>query len=476
MKKYFSLIVFLIFMFSNFSVQSASGDTVTKTPIKHVINIFFENNAFDTIFGIYPYDKYSWNPSIIKNMSVPDNLLGKNILKSLSPVPAGEYSVKNPVEGYTAYNLDWNNGKMNNFANGSGPQSMVYFTSDQFGLEWSLASEYSIGDRYFSNFMSESAPNTLYYYAGFSPVINDYGPPPQIPFNETIFGELSNYGISWGIYVGDRANGTFDYSSYLSGWENHLDHLHSWEDFISQTNSGGLPSVTYLFTQDFGDYDQHPPNNVERGEIWLAYIVNEIEKSPVWNSSIIFITYDEFGGFYDHVPPPKLDGVQLGMRIPLIVISPYAKEDYISHTVMTHTSILAFIDYNWNIPALNSFVANSCIPIDMLNFNRTYRDGSIARPPINVFSTIPGINASLYPVNINLNFSHSFPINPQYSYSDLPYSREGSTNLTLSSMGAGIFVYRNTVLFPVYFEPWFFIILFIANVAIIAFWSGKNGR
>jgi len=297
MKKYFSLIVFLIFMFSNFSVQSASGDTVTKTPIKHVINIFFENNAFDTIFGIYPYDKYSWNPSIIKNMSVPDNLLGKNILKSLSPVPAGEYSVKNPVEGYTAYNLDWNNGKMNNFANGSGPQSMVYFTSDQFGLEWSLASEYSIGDRYFSNFMSESAPNTLYYYAGFSPVINDYGPPPQIPFNETIFGELSNYGISWGIYVGDRANATFDYSSYLSGWENHLDHLHSWEDFISQTNSGGLPSVTYLFTQDFGDYDQHPPNNVERGEIWLAYIVNEIEKSPVWNSSIIFITYDEFGGF-----------------------------------------------------------------------------------------------------------------------------------------------------------------------------------
>ncbi|MGC9126544.1 MAG: alkaline phosphatase family protein [Thermoplasmata archaeon] len=473
MKKYFSLVLITILLFTLLSIPSNASNVEQKTPIKHIINIFFENNAFDTIFGIYPDDPHSLNRNIVKNITVPDNLLGKGILHTLNKIPDGKYYAENPLEGYTSFYLDWNHGRMDNFINGSGPQSMVYFTSNQFGLEWSLASEYAMGDRYFSNYMSESAPNTLYYLAGFTPVINDYGPPPWIQFNETIFGELLKYGIPWGIYVGDRSNGTFDYSSYLSGWGNYRNHLYSWDDFVSQVRNGSLPYVSYIFTQDYMDYDQHPPNNVERGEIWLAYIVSEIERSPIWQSSLITITYDEFGGFYDHVPPPSIDNVQLGMRVPFIIISPYAKENYVSHTVMTHTSILAFIDYNWNLPALNGFVAHSNLPLDMLNFNSPYPGGLISRPPIQFPN---GLNLSLHPTNVEQNFSSLFPFEPQFNLSELPYQKEGSSNITLSSLGFSIYNENNGVIMPFYYQPLFFIILLIVNVSIIAYRGEKHGK
>ncbi|MEM0185386.1 MAG: alkaline phosphatase family protein [Thermoplasmata archaeon] len=477
MKKIITILIFIILIL--ITIPLVSGENhYTRTPIKHVINIYFENNAFDTIFGIYPHDNYSWNQSIIKNMSIPNNLISENLTDKLNMVPNNKFFTENPIEGYTAYYLDWNKGKLNNFVNGSGPQSMVYFSSVQFGLEWSIASEYAIGDMYFSNYMSESAPNTLLYLAGYTPVFNDYGPPPYIPFNETIFGELTHYNISWGIYVGNPKNGTFDYSSFLNGWNIYKNHLYSWNDFIYQVETGTLPNVSYIFTQDFGDYDQHPPNYVERGEIWLANIIESIEKSILWNSSTVFITYDEFGGFYDHIPPPTLDGIQLGMRVPFIVVSPYAKENYVSHTILTHTSLLAFIDYNWNIPALNKLVSDSNIPLDIFNFEKTYFNGMVARPPIDIFSgkinTI-GLNKSIYPQNVTINFSYSFPLPPQFQYFSLPYERYGSSNITLSSLGFPIFILKNTEIMPIYFEPWFLIMLLFVNLALITLYYLKRG-
>ena len=101
------------------------------------------------------------------------------------------------------------------------------------------------------------------------------------------------------------------------------------------------------------DVSQHPPQNVTDGELWLANVVNSVMQSPYWNSTAIFITYDEGGGYDDQVPPPVVDGTQLGFRVPFLVISPYAKEDYVSSTLLNHDSILAFIEYDWGLPALN---------------------------------------------------------------------------------------------------------------------------
>ncbi|WP_297216761.1 alkaline phosphatase family protein [Thermoplasma sp.] len=475
MRRVIVILIISLFMITLISpAVSAQASSQTKTPIKHVIAVLFENHTFDNFFGIYPYDNASWNESIIRNMTVPENLIGTGHLSQLRAVPNGVYSTPDPVEGYTAYHLDWNHGKMNNFINGSGPQSMEYYTSYQLGLEWSIASEYAIADRYFAPQLSESAPNTLYYIAGFSPVINDYGPPPSFPMSETIFGELSHYGISWNIYVQNNTTGNFDnMQHYISNWNQYSGHLLSWSDLISEAQNNSLPAVSYVFSEGPPGFSQAPPSNVEKGEIWLAYLINQIEESPSWNSTAIFVTYDDPGGFYDQVDPPMMDGVQLGMRLPMILVSPFAKEDYVSNTVMTHTSIIAFIDYNWGIPALNKFVSLSNIPLDMFDFSVPYKNGYVARPPIDLQSEQhlpPNLHFSIDPKVIDYNFSGAFPFAPQYSYSVLPYSREGASNVTLSSLHYGIFIEHDISYTPFYYSPAYFII--IAVVGAVLFWIG----
>ncbi|MGC8620035.1 MAG: alkaline phosphatase family protein [Thermoplasmata archaeon] len=470
-------IILIIILFSPLAYAQNSNNT--KTPIKHVITILFENHTFDNFFGLYPMDNYSWNRTIIKNMVIPNGLINTPYLKELKPVKNGEYSTIDPIEGYTAYHIDWDNGKMNNFINGSGIQSMTYFTSYQLGLEWSIASEYSIADNYFAPQLSESAPNTLYYIAGFTPVINDYGPPPSFSINETIFGELSHYGISWNIYVGNKNTNNFDdMQKYLYDWNSYSYHLKNWSDLINESYNGTLPSVSYVFSQNSNGYSQAAPENVEKGEIWLAYLINKIELSPVWNSTAIFITYDDPGGYFDHVSPPKLDGVQLGMRLPLIVISPYAKEDYVSNTLMTHTSILAFIDYNWDIPALNKFVSDSNLPLDMFNFI-PYANGNVARPPINIDleKNLPSnLDLSLRPENITLNFSYMFPFVPQFNYSSLPYNRTGYSNSTLSELGFSTYLNTDKIIVPFYYEPWFFLLLIIIGIVMLIVYGGSHEK
>jgi len=480
MRRFYAIFIVLILVITFFSGLAMAEQSDTKTPIKHVITILFENHTFDNFFGIFPYDKYSWNETIIKNMSMPDNLLNTSYLNNLKPLPNNEYSTPDPIEGYTAYHIDWNNGKMNNFINGSGPQSMEYFTSYQLGLEWAIASEYAIADQYFAPQLSESAPNTLYYISGFTPVINDYGPPPSFPFNETIFGELNNFGISWNIYVQNKSTNNFDnLQQFICDWNGYSNHLENWTDLVNEAKNNTLPAVSYVFSENSKGFSQAPPDNVEKGEIWLAYLINEIENSPVWNSTAIFITYDDPGGYYDHVAPPEFDGVQLGMRLPLIVVSPYAKEDYVSKTLMTHTSIIAFIDYNWDLPALNNFVDESNLPLDMFNFNLTYKNNNLIRAPINILNQkfLPsGLNLSINPINVTLNFSKLFPFQPQFNYSSLPYSRMGYSNISLRSLGVESYIKKDFYYIPFYYEPIFFLFLIILNIVILYFYGGKNEK
>jgi phospholipase C len=160
-------------------------------------------------------------------------------------------------------------------------------------------------------------------------------------------------------------------------------------------------------------YSQHPPYNVTEGETWMLNIVNHVEQSQYWSSSAIFITYDESGGYYDHVAPPQLDGNQLGFRVPLIVVSPFSKEGYVSHTILTHTSLVAFIDYNWKLPGLSQMVLDSNLPLDFFDF------GS-AR------------------LSFPIDSAAQFPMQPQTPFSSLGYQREGSSSQTLSQMGVGL--------------------------------------
>jgi hypothetical protein len=222
--------------------------------------------------------------------------------------------------------------------------------------------------------------------------------------------------------------------NYLDGSGAYSTQVQSWSSFYGALQQGTLPSVSWVMATGGGasGLDQHPSANVTLGEEWLLGVVNRVMQSSYWSSTAIFITYDEGGGYYDHVPPPVVDGVQLGFRIPLFVISPYAKENYVSNTVMDHSSTLSFIDYNWQLPALNSYVAESGLPLDMFDFNQTYGSGALARQPI-----VLG-NSSQYPTSLQI------PLN------ELPYQRTGSTDVTLASLGAGLYVTSNSSTTPFY--------------------------
>jgi len=466
---------FMVFVLLSLQLQgcatSGNQQTQTVTPIKHVIVITMENHSLDNIFGNYP-DGGASNLTYLTNyITRPDDISQAPLRAFLKQVPQNQFSTPDPIEGYTAYHLDWNNGMMNDFLNNSGPQSMTYFTAAQMAPEWVLAQEFSMGDMYFSSSLSETIPNRLYEISGYSPVINDYGMPPYVLYSQTIFGELSVYGISWAYYVYGTQQSSL-IPPFIKGFP-YAGHLQTWGELVNEIENGTLPAVSYISPIGGGasGYSQHPSDNMIAGEMFLLYIVNRVMMSPVWNSTAIFINYDEGGGYYDHVPPPVVDGHRLGFRVPLILISPYAKEDYVSNTVMNHASIIAFIDYNWNLPPLNSFVAHSNLPLDMFYFS--YRRPAF---PLKADAGFP-VPATIYfnPYKApESSLASLFPYKFQIAPSTLPYALSGNSSLNLSSMKDAYYV-RHDVSYTPLFQSIPFLLL-LTGIILLATYAVTAGR
>jgi phospholipase C len=130
--------------------------------------------------------------------------------------------------------------------------------------------------------------------------------------------------------------------------------------FIPLAKSGDLPAVSYLVPPS--DWNEHPKaggRSMCAGENWTVRHINAIMNGPDWNRTAIFITWDDFGGFYDHVKPPLVDAFGLGPRMPLLVISPYAKRGSIDHTTYEFSSMLSFIEHRWDLDPLTKRDANA---------------------------------------------------------------------------------------------------------------------
>lgn len=450
------------------SPSFAGASPPTKTPIHHVVMIMLENHAFDNLFGTYPSDPATAGNGIAANLTRPLNLLSLPSIPSfLTPVPNSTFTMGGPIEGYSAYHLDVNGGKMNGFLQNSGPAAVTYATSAQMAPEWDWAEEYGLGDQYFAPMLTETNPNRLYSLCGFSPVINDYGPPPFVPYDQCIFSELAAHNVSFGYYVQDPSAG-IGTLNYLTGVTPSTPWVGTYSKFFSQVAAGTLPEATWMEPVDGGvgaSYDQLP--DTLTGTMWLLKVVDSLMQSPEWNSTAIFVTYDEGGGFYDQVAPPTLDGEPLGQRLPFLVISPYAKEDYVSHTLLNHCSQLAFLDYNWGLPALNSFTAASNLPLDFFDFSAP------PRSPV-VFTAAQG-----FPVPATIPFGSGpsgvsslaplFPQPLQIPLQNLTYARQGQTNETLQGLGVGVYVTTNYGVIPFEQSIYLVLLVFDFELAVIPF-------
>jgi phospholipase C len=402
------------------SLRAVSASPNTTSPIQHAIIIMQENHSFDNYFGTYPTANGTLLDSTTSQLRRINGLPGQVCLpymgSCVSPQLGTSQTQTNPVEGQLAYEMDYANGGTG-FATYSGPQSMVYFDYRSVPGYWDYAEEYGLGDNNFAPVLTTTTPNRLMILAGDTSVSANYGPPPFIPYSSTVMRQLDDASVSWGYY---------DYLDAYGGPSNvyplnyisdkppqALSNTRNLSDLVQELASGsGLPSVSFVNSLGEPDLTEHPPFNPTTGELWTVSMVNRVMRSSYWPTTAIFVTWDEGGGSYDHVIPPREftvnhsfpnELVGLGQRVPLLVISPYSRENFVSSTLLSHLSLLHFIEYNWNLPPLNGMVGESNLPLEFFNFSQPARAPLILDSPI------------VYPIPLQAQPSASLP-NPVVQY------------------------------------------------------------
>ena len=224
------------------------------------------------------------------------------------------------------------------------------------------------GDGYLVN--SSSAPSSRFAYSVNSPHPADARPEQAVPnlTAPTIGDRLSAAGVSWAWYSGGWTNAIAGnprdlfsfhqqpfayYANYADGTEGRALHLKDETEFLEALGNGTLPAVS--FVKPVGLDNEHPGSgNILRGQEHVAELVRAVQNSRYWNEAAIIITYDEFGGYWDHVAPPVVDRWGPGPRVPTVIVSPYARRGYVDHTTYDTTSILKLIETRWNVAPLGS--------------------------------------------------------------------------------------------------------------------------
>jgi phospholipase C len=351
-----TLVVFASLQY--FTLIMPSG--IAIMPIQHVIVIFKENHTFDNYFGTYPELPNGWGLNFVSDCSYSGpNETGRLVCPYHLSNPG------NPLDMNHAWSVAhaaWNHGKMDEFVWAEGHNdTMGYFDGNDIPYYWDYAAQYVLADNYFSSVMGPSQPNHSFLMFGTSWNQTSDGKWWDLGTlikNETpnVFSELRARGLTFSIYSGAESN--------------------PGGPFFSSLENDNLANVTYLIPDDTNttNYSEHPPGNITLGMDWTVSVVNSIMQSKYWSSSAIFITWDDYGGYYDNVPPPQVDDMGYGFRVPLLVISSYAKQGYIDNTLSDHTSILKFIQTVFNLPGdLNTRDAMANNLLEAFDFNQNPR-------------------------------------------------------------------------------------------------------
>jgi phospholipase C len=214
-------------------------------------------------------------------------------------------------------------------------------------------------------------PNRDYLLCGTSDGVTiTGGGVPNVP---CIMDSLDKNGVSWGTYTDDF----LAWEIALGGdWTQDHSGVYTFQEFADQAAAGTLPEVAFVDAK-MNIEDEHPPADMQIGEAWTKRVYDAVVKSPLWNKTAMIFVYDEAGGFFDHVPPGNTcvarpqdsQFYELGVRVPLLVISPWAKRHYVSHVMHEHTSITRLIETVFGIPAMTARDANSDALLDMFDFS-----------------------------------------------------------------------------------------------------------
>jgi phospholipase C len=393
--------------------------------VRHIIVVMMENHSFDNYLGLLgrgdglPTDE-------------DGTVCVTNPASTGAAVPATHLrsTVQHdgvPTQSWEATHIQWNDGANDGFARaveactpGRDPAiAMGYWTEDDLPFYHRLARVFPLADRWFSSCLGPTFPNRRFLLSGTAngltsdsvSQILDY------PANGTVFDLLSRHRIGWTNYhsvshaapIAARAAGVHGHRAgrYLRGLSRHLRggtgdakaflqfsgdayplgllrylvHLRSVDRFCADAAAGRLPPVS-IVDPDFRANSEENPQDIRTGQSFAERVVNAAMHGADWMGTLLVWCYDEHGGYYDHVPPPvapEPDGKppdvggpwrfdRFGFRVPAVVVSPFARPDYVSHVVRDHTSVLKLIERKWNLPPMTARDAAADDLLDMVDF------------------------------------------------------------------------------------------------------------
>jgi phospholipase C len=390
----------------------AAGTANDEMPFDHIVVVMMENHSFDNLLGDLgrtrgDVDALTFDGAGHAVNSNPSSASATPI--RAFPV-ANTAQAKNVTQGWAATHEQINGGAMDGFVRAARgqPEPMGYYTPEVLPFAYSLASTFTLATRWFSSVPGPTYPNRRFLLAGTAfggtatnkdELLGAFEKPPP---NGTIFDRLSHHGISWADYSTDIPM-TLVMPRILV---EHPFHHHRRSKFLADCKAGTLPQVSFvdpgagalssiansldglpkpikdvLDRLDPGETEEDP-DDMYYGERWAHQTVEAVVRSPAWPRTLLIYTYDEHGGYYDHVPPPAAippDDIEpqlpagqtgaydsYGPRVPAVVVSPYSRPGGVTDVVHDHTSVLATIEHKWNLPALTNRDADAATVMDFL--------------------------------------------------------------------------------------------------------------
>ncbi|HEY5985290.1 MAG TPA: alkaline phosphatase family protein, partial [Streptosporangiaceae bacterium] len=422
--------------------------------IRHIVVLMMENHSYDNYFGMladrgegFPLDQ-DGNPDV-SNPRLDGSSVPANHRTSYHQLP------EIPTQSWHACHRQWNGGRCDGFVRnveelfpGVDPGvAMSYWTEEDLPFYYALARTFTLADHWFSSCLGPTFPNRRFLIAGTANGLID-----DLPFDiidyppaGTIFDMLGLHGISWANYHhvsrygamlrrslgGDmlttarrlvslgawlkpltqafRGNKTFTADLYPLGLARFRLHLHGFRRFCADADNGTLPAFS-IVDPDFREFSEENPQDVRRGEAFAAEVINRVMRGKGWPHTVLVWTYDEHGGYYDHVPPPEAprpddtDGRPMrglpswlhtglrpifhdyftraeaqdagprrydkyGFRVPTVIVSPYSRPGRVCDQVFDHTSVLKLVEEKWNLPPLTRRDAAANSPLAALDLD-----------------------------------------------------------------------------------------------------------
>jgi phospholipase C len=368
--------------------------------VEHVVILMNENRSFDHYFGSYPgvrgFDDPHATPGVFEQQFPARRSSPAQILRPfhLDTTKTQAMCTPDVTHSYGDQHTAWNRGAMDGWgvahAGDDDDTSMGYYTRDDLGYFYAVADEFTLCDNYHCSVMGSTTSNRLYAMTGMLDPEGKYGGPilstqnlsPGGQFQEgwTTFPEvLTDAGVSWKSYSeldGDYEDNPLylfkqywpqNYSPGSTAFTKAIE-LQSHmvpafpADFIADCAAGTLPSVSWI-TEGIVQ-SEHPSAGPADGETMLSVIVDALVASPLWPKVALFSTYDENGGYFDHVAPPTAAPgtpgewagglpIGLGFRVPMLIVSPFSRGGFVARDAFDHTSILKFIERRFNVRCPN---------------------------------------------------------------------------------------------------------------------------